>query len=106
MFQNTIQLTNFFLSPSSDEIAQNVLGSQAGETLLHELKPKHWFAAHLHCRFAATIQHNEKQSTQFLALDKCLPRRQYLEVRFNSEYSQKIKQFNCWAYLKVGGNST
>nr|CAH0108067.1 unnamed protein product [Daphnia galeata] len=63
-----------------DEIANNVLGSQAGETLLHELKPKHWFAAHLHCRFAATIQHNEKQSTQFLALDKCLPRRQYLEL--------------------------
>jgi len=79
---NTVQLADFFLPLSSDEIAQNVLGSQAGETLLHELKPKYWFAAHLHCRFAATIQHNEKQSTQFLALDKCLPRRQYLEVRF------------------------
>lgn len=63
-----------------DEIANNVLGSQAGETLLHELKPKYWFAAHLHCRFAASVQHNEKQTTEFLALDKCLPRRQYLEV--------------------------
>lgn len=63
-----------------DEIANNVLGSQAGETLLHELKPKYWFAAHLHCRFAATVQHNENQTTEFLALDKCLPRRQYLEV--------------------------
>nr|SVE74738.1 EOG090X06RW [Daphnia carinata] len=63
-----------------DEIANNILGSQAGESLLHELKPKHWFAAHLHCRFAATVQHNETQSTNFLALDKCLPRRQYLEL--------------------------
>nr|SVE77020.1 EOG090X06RW [Daphnia lumholtzi] len=63
-----------------DEIANNVLGSQAGEILLHELKPKYWFSAHLHCRFAATVQHNETQSTNFLALDKCLPRRQYLEL--------------------------
>nr|SVE74199.1 EOG090X06RW [Daphnia barbata] len=63
-----------------DEIANNVLGSQANESLLHEVKPKYWFAAHLHCRFAATVQHNETQSTHFLALDKCLPRRQYLEL--------------------------
>ena len=68
---------------SRDEIANNVLGSQAGESLLHELKPKYWFSAHLHCRFAATVQHNEEQATQFLALDKCLPRRQYLEVSLN-----------------------
>lgn len=65
-----------------DEIARNTLGSQAGEMLLHELKPKHWFSAHLHCRFSATIRHSEHQITQFLALDKCLPRRKYLEVRF------------------------
>ena len=64
-----------------EEIANNVLGSQAGETLLHELKPKYWFAAHLHCRFAASVKHNEHQTTEFLALDKCLPKRQYLEVR-------------------------
>nr|SVE79507.1 EOG090X06RW [Daphnia magna]SVE81333.1 EOG090X06RW [Daphnia magna]SVE83087.1 EOG090X06RW [Daphnia magna] len=70
-----------------DEIANNVLGSQAGESLLHELKPKYWFAAHLHCRFAATVQHNERQSTNFLALDKCLPRRQYLE----NSYSDFLK---------------
>nr|SVE72953.1 EOG090X06RW [Ceriodaphnia reticulata] len=63
-----------------NEIANNVLGSQAGEILLHELKPKYWFSAHLHCRFAATVQHNEQQLTEFLALDKCLPRRQYLEL--------------------------
>ena len=65
-----------------DEIANNSLGSQASEMLLQEVKPKYWFSAHLHCRFAVTLRHNENAATEFLALDKCLPRRQYLEVRF------------------------
>ncbi|CAK5076425.1 unnamed protein product [Meloidogyne enterolobii] len=56
--------------------------------LLHELKPLHWFAAHLHVRFTAVVHHNkddEEKGTQtdeikssinssrvtnFLALDK------------------------------------
>lgn len=71
---------NLLLDAYREEIAKNILGSQAGETLLHELKPKYWFAAHLHCRFAASVQHNEHQTTEFLALDKCLPKRQFLEV--------------------------
>lgn len=61
-------------------MANNTLGCQAGEILIHELKPKHWFSAHLHCRFTATVQHNEHQTTHFLALDKCLPKRRFLEV--------------------------
>nr|SVE93028.1 EOG090X06RW [Moina brachiata] len=63
-----------------NEIANNTLGSQAAETLLHELKPNYWFSAHLHCRFAATVNHNDEEKTEFLALDKCLPRRKYLEL--------------------------
>jgi len=63
-----------------DEIANKTLGSQACEMLLQEIKPKYWFSAHLHVRFAATLRHNENQATEFLALDKCLPRRKYLEL--------------------------
>ena len=73
-----------------DEIASNTLGSQPAETLLHDLKPKHWFAAHLHVKFCATVQHDEERTTQFMALDKCLPRRKYLElveIPHNSELS-------------------
>lgn len=78
-----------------EEIAKNVLGSQAGEVLLHELKPKYWFSAHLHCRFAATVKHNAEQSTQFLALDKCLPRRKYLEVKtqFRHDYNASLMTY-------------
>ncbi|TYZ67453.1 hypothetical protein PybrP1_011386, partial [[Pythium] brassicae (nom. inval.)] len=39
------------------EIAANALGSPAGELLLHQLKPRHWFAAHLHVKFAAIVRH-------------------------------------------------
>lgn len=102
------------------EIQSNSLGSPAGEFLLFQLKPHHWFAAHLHVKFAALVRHApaaapppvsaeeakaiseeavsaevsadqqevsaetsqpaEQEVTKFLALDKCLPRREFLQV--------------------------
>ncbi|ORM41762.1 Lariat debranching enzyme [Babesia sp. Xinjiang] len=54
------------------------LGNPYTWELLTKLQPRYWFAAHLHVRFEATVQH-EKGSTYFLALDKPLPRRQFIE---------------------------
>lgn len=62
------------------EIEKNDLGSPANELLLHFLKPKHWFSAHLHCKFIARVAHPDQTSTNFLALDKCLPRRDFLSL--------------------------
>ncbi|EPX71305.1 RNA lariat debranching enzyme Dbr1 [Schizosaccharomyces octosporus yFS286] len=115
------------------EVERNDLGSPALEEILNSIKPRHWFAAHLHTRFAATVHHKDgsppvhkdiselshskeehkitkkariettpqtdlehanenndhsndtsqawsTSTTQFLALDKCLPRRSYFEV--------------------------
>jgi len=92
------------------------LGSQPLEELLKAIQPAYWFAAHLHCKFAALVPHNHSQKraddgssssssssededeekeekttptppptkhvpvTKFLALDKCLPRRAFLQV--------------------------
>jgi lariat debranching enzyme len=49
------------------------------------LKPQYWFSAHLHVKFQAVVQHQSdegkgKKETKFLALDKCLPRRKFLQV--------------------------
>lgn len=66
------------------DVERNDLGSPAAELLLQILKPRRWFAAHLHCRFSARVEHNDQSVTDFLALDKCLPRRDFLQlVTFN-----------------------
>jgi lariat debranching enzyme len=65
------------------DIETNQLGSKAGEQLLHALKPLYWFSAHLHTKFSALVPHPDgHHPTKFLALDKCLPRRNFLQVIF------------------------
>lgn len=65
------------------------LGSAPCEELLHRLQPRYWFSAHLHCKFAAIVPHGpppssdsaekERKTTKFLALDKVLPNRHFLQ---------------------------
>ncbi|KAK8382081.1 hypothetical protein O3P69_015202 [Scylla paramamosain] len=67
------------------EIENNTLGSRAAEEVLKNLRPKYWFSGHLHVRFPAVLQHKDENTqsikvTKFLALDKCLPRRDFLQV--------------------------
>lgn len=89
------------------EIQERTLGSKAAAELLEKLKPSYWFSAHLHCKFAALVQHGEVgQVTKFLALDKCLPGRKFLqiveietvpgpyEIQFDEEWLAITRKFN------------
>ncbi|XP_022731288.1 lariat debranching enzyme isoform X4 [Durio zibethinus] len=91
-----------------DEIQQGTLGSKAAAQLLEKLKPSYWFSAHLHCKFTALVQHEEGgPMTKFLALDKCLPGRKFLqivdiesdpgpfEVQYDEEWLAITRKFNC-----------
>lgn len=59
--------------------------------LLKHHYPSHWFAAHLHCKFTANVPNENKSDevTKFLALDKCLQRRQFLEI-LEIEHNHKL----------------
>lgn len=41
------------------EIQDDSLGNKPGAELLECLKPDYWFAAHLHVKFAAVVQHKD-----------------------------------------------
>uniref|UniRef100_A0A8D8YS11 Lariat debranching enzyme n=1 Tax=Cacopsylla melanoneura TaxID=428564 RepID=A0A8D8YS11_9HEMI len=62
------------------EIEDNKLGSSVCEEVMKQLKPSYWFSAHLHTKFSAVIPHSDGSSTKFLALDKCLPKRRFLQI--------------------------
>lgn len=64
------------------DIEKNRLGNPGGMELLKHHSPTYWFAAHLHCKFTATVRKENEPSrvTKFIALDKCLPEREFLEV--------------------------
>lgn len=84
------------------DIKTGRMGSTLAENVLPTIEPRYWFSLHMHVRFSASVPHQEAvngeeielsmdskeslprlppRTTEFLALDKCLPKRQYLEIK-------------------------
>jgi lariat debranching enzyme len=62
------------------EIASGDLGNPLTMALLRKLKPKYWLAGHMHIKYTAIYEHPDGEVTRFLALDKCIPRRPFLQI--------------------------
>lgn len=63
------------------EITNGSFGNPGSTELLHHLQPRFWFAAHMHVKFAALVKHSDsRKETKFLALDKVLPRRDFVQI--------------------------
>ncbi|TYJ28461.1 hypothetical protein E1A91_A07G261900v1 [Gossypium mustelinum] len=78
------------------EIQQGTLGSKPAAQLLKKLRPSYWFSAYLHCKFTALVEHEEGgRVTKFLALDKCLPGRKFLQVQYDEEWLAITRKLNC-----------
>lgn len=73
-----------------NDVEYGRLGSRPLAEVLFKLQPSYWFSAHMHVRFEATVLHENEihnsesevspKVTRFLALDKILPHRHFLQV--------------------------
>eukprot|EP01029_Cantina_marsupialis_P007143 TRINITY_DN1788_c0_g1_i1.p1 TRINITY_DN1788_c0_g1~~TRINITY_DN1788_c0_g1_i1.p1 ORF type:complete len:588 (-),score=145.46 TRINITY_DN1788_c0_g1_i1:266-1822(-) len=60
-------------------------GAPAFMNLAKSMQPRYWFAAHMHMKWSATIEHSPESKTEFLALNKSWP--------VNEEYPEKNTDF-------------
>ncbi|KAK2195553.1 bifunctional Metallo-dependent phosphatase-like/Lariat debranching enzyme [Babesia duncani] len=63
-----------------EDINNGNLGNPETAKILDKLKPRFWFSAHLHVKFEADVNHEDGSTTHFLALDKPLGNRHFLEI--------------------------
>ncbi|CAN8065397.1 unnamed protein product [Agarophyton chilense] len=62
------------------EIENGTFGNPGTTEILDAIQPSFWFAAHMHVKFPAIIEHEKGARTKFLALDKILPRRDFVQL--------------------------
>jgi hypothetical protein len=83
------------------DIDNQMLGSPASMHLLSLLKPQYWFSAHMHVQYPAVVDHQDGRFTKFMALDKCLPNRGFVQfvALQNSDPNPKLSMDVDWLCL-------
>jgi lariat debranching enzyme len=82
-FGNEAQLLRYKKYFAND-IKNNCLGNPHSRQLLPKIRPRHWFAGHLHCKFEANVVHEENGgTTEFLALHKCVHEEKWRNQMFH-----------------------
>jgi lariat debranching enzyme len=61
------------------ELSSGDFGNPYQMELLKKLKPRFWFSGHMHVKYPAIYTHSDGSITRFLALDKCIPHRPFLQ---------------------------
>lgn len=91
-----------------EDIDNGKLGNPHSFELLRKLRPRFFFAGHMHARFEATVPHENGLETKFLALHKCARQTKIqnyfnvMEVPINGEeLSKELRYDPTWlAILK------
>uniref|UniRef100_A0A0K0CW00 DBR1 domain-containing protein n=1 Tax=Angiostrongylus cantonensis TaxID=6313 RepID=A0A0K0CW00_ANGCA len=99
-----------------NDVVCGKLGNPATMKLLFDIRPRYWLSAHLHVAFAALVPHIAKDGaraaapTRFLALDKPIPRRHFvqaLEMDIAADAELKLSYDPQWlAILKLTDSFT
>lgn len=88
-----------------DDVESGKLGNPSTMQLLYDVRPRYWLSAHLHVGFAALVPHTSKdgapcaEPTRFLALDKPIPRRHFIqamELDVSSDAEMKLSYDPSW----------
>eukprot|EP00826_Nyctotherus_ovalis_P050440 TRINITY_DN6178_c0_g1_i8.p1 TRINITY_DN6178_c0_g1~~TRINITY_DN6178_c0_g1_i8.p1 ORF type:complete len:499 (+),score=94.81 TRINITY_DN6178_c0_g1_i8:75-1571(+) len=83
----------------ADEIIAGTAGNPITGYLLNKLKPGVWLSAHLHKYYKATVKHESGERTEFLALDKPLPKRVWfkpLRLEKGKDGSVSVTEIPYW----------
>jgi lariat debranching enzyme len=95
-----LKIKSFF----REDIEKNQLGNKYTMDILKQLRPRYWFAAHMHVKYPAVVPHADSEGnktaedTHFMALDKPTPnpKRQFLDVRH-----KKAKTYNSFKVFHI-----
>mmetsp|Transcript_45887 Transcript_45887/g.139359 ORF Transcript_45887/g.139359 Transcript_45887/m.139359 type:complete len:565 (-) Transcript_45887:91-1785(-) len=70
------------------EIEENCLGSPVNEEVLHAMKPRWWFAAHLHVKFTANVLHESRPREPESNLADLIPS----QIKQKPEHGEQAKK--------------